>query len=879
MAEVLSVYDQASNSVDGQMTLAPNNVPWAASDPVEEPHYYQEQISADVEHVGQTVPRPTTELRAGIQYQGNNGPGLTGWSISNSAPTQNYLGYGGTHQVPDGAFESLGVWRRTMNLTAGEQAVFAIHCNLHGCGNWNSGYNLFEFDSSVGADTVAYSPTASSLTMVLRGTPYTFTPDSFTAPQLNGLAVAEYSNVPRKPMTTLLQALHNASSQAVNIVVLSDSFGICDYTNCGVGPTVSSNRYTEQLRINLQAQYGSHGTGMVPLVGVVGPTLNSEEWAVSGTWGTVNTLGPYQAASVAGSSLVHLSNGAVATFTSAIPYDTINTYCMTNSSSGSISVAIDGVSVGTACGSTTSSATARAITSSTASLGTHTATFTSTGDSYIYAAEGTAGTTGVSVHNLSVGSAAAEWFGLAPSTQLAFSDLIPTGTQGVLTMLQTNEPGVGYSVASFTGAMNAIIAHEQALSSTNPPSVMMIVPPQDIVTGLAPYTAAQVAVSQLQNVAFLNIQDRWGTTYAPSTGLWDLGTRAPGIHPNDKGARDEYSMIYAQLVDPVPFGTVGGCSNGCTLTGATTLSSGGGSTTPLNVSTDYNHAAVISSSNSQGTILELKGTASGVDDWGIQSAGTGTGSDAAHAFLVGDFSTGVYSWASTAASTGAGFNEFPSLNVHCWSSSLSVTLNPCDAGISRLGAGSLALGNGSQGDATGSLSLATVAGQAGALGLSGAVTINGGSAPYPLVTTTSNAAGNIFQLQGTASGVHTWGFQSDNFGHWDAGDFTSGFYGFEMQIGSGGSGYMGINSNTVMGWMSSFVTPGTATPDTGLSRTAADTLACGNGTQGDASCTFKAALYQGPATAPSGSCTTVGWAFSQDGHATFCDGSTWTTKI
>jgi hypothetical protein len=68
--------------------------------------------------------------------------------------------------------------------------------------------------------------------------------------------------------------------------------------------------------------------------------------------------------------------------------------------------------------------------SSSVTLGTHVTTFTSTGDSYLYAAEGTAGSNGVSVHNLSVGSAAAEWFGLNPSTQLAFSDLIPTGHPG-----------------------------------------------------------------------------------------------------------------------------------------------------------------------------------------------------------------------------------------------------------------------------------------------------------------------------------------------------------------------------------------------------------------------------------------------------------------
>ncbi|MDP9052075.1 MAG: hypothetical protein M3O31_15345 [Acidobacteriota bacterium] len=185
MAEVLSVFNEATKSVDGQMTLAPNNVAWAASDPVEEPHFYQEYVTADTEALGQTVPRPTVTMRAGLQYQQNNGPGLVGWSIANAAPTSNYLGHGGTHAVPDDAYEATGVWRRTMNLVAGEQAAFAIHCNLHGCGGWNSGYNLFELDSSLGVDTVAYAPAASALSMILRGTPYSFTPQAFNAGTIN----------------------------------------------------------------------------------------------------------------------------------------------------------------------------------------------------------------------------------------------------------------------------------------------------------------------------------------------------------------------------------------------------------------------------------------------------------------------------------------------------------------------------------------------------------------------------------------------------------------------------------------------------------------------------------------------------------------------
>jgi lysophospholipase L1-like esterase len=185
MAEVLSVFNQTTKLVDGQMTLAPNNVAWAASDTVEEPHFYQERVSPDTEYVGQFLPRPSVELRAGIQYQQNNGPGLTGWSIVNASPTTNYLGYGGTHSFPTAAYEATGVWQRTMILTAGEQAAFTIHCKLHGCGNWNSTYNLFELDSSVGGDVIQYSPSSSSMSITMRGTGYSFTPSGFNAGTIN----------------------------------------------------------------------------------------------------------------------------------------------------------------------------------------------------------------------------------------------------------------------------------------------------------------------------------------------------------------------------------------------------------------------------------------------------------------------------------------------------------------------------------------------------------------------------------------------------------------------------------------------------------------------------------------------------------------------
>jgi hypothetical protein len=189
MAEVLSVFDATAKSIDGQMTLAPNNVAWSVNDAVEEPHFYQQIVDTDISYVTQTMPRPTTYARAGVTYQGNNGPGLQGWSVNNTTPAASYVGNGGTHSAPDFAYQSTGVWKRTMSLQAGEQSVFTINCNSHGCGRWNSPYNLFELQSGVGTDTVQWQPGSSTLNFYLRGTQYSFSPSALTAGTINATTV------------------------------------------------------------------------------------------------------------------------------------------------------------------------------------------------------------------------------------------------------------------------------------------------------------------------------------------------------------------------------------------------------------------------------------------------------------------------------------------------------------------------------------------------------------------------------------------------------------------------------------------------------------------------------------------------------------------
>jgi len=189
MAEVLSVLDAATNTVDGAMTLAPNSVAFAAGDALEQPHFYQQSVRGDVTYVSQTTPRPTSATASGIFYEGNNGPGVQGWIISNTSPASNYFGNGGTHLAPDFAYEASGVWQTTMVAQAGETSVFNINCNSHGCAKWNSPFALFELQSSAGTDTIQWQPGTSSLVYNLRGTPYSFTPSGFNAGTINATTV------------------------------------------------------------------------------------------------------------------------------------------------------------------------------------------------------------------------------------------------------------------------------------------------------------------------------------------------------------------------------------------------------------------------------------------------------------------------------------------------------------------------------------------------------------------------------------------------------------------------------------------------------------------------------------------------------------------
>ena len=185
MAEVLSVFDAANKQIDGTFTLAANTVPWASGDAVEEPHYYKQATSADVEQITQYVPRPIQYATAGKIYEGLVGAGLRGWDVANATPLTSYLGGGGTYTIPDDAYEATGAWSNDFEVDAGVNAIIRAHCNLNTCSRWDSNYKLFDLDGALSEDALVYYPQTSSAQWQLHGSSYTFSPTAFSAGTIN----------------------------------------------------------------------------------------------------------------------------------------------------------------------------------------------------------------------------------------------------------------------------------------------------------------------------------------------------------------------------------------------------------------------------------------------------------------------------------------------------------------------------------------------------------------------------------------------------------------------------------------------------------------------------------------------------------------------
>ncbi len=185
MVEVQSVMDPVTKGVNGYFQVDANTIAWAPGDAVEEPHYFQEDVSPDTMYITQETPHPIGVESGGIRYQGTVGPATEGWDIANYADPAIYLGNGGTHSLPSSAFVVEGPWQAMLSGQPGDSAAISLGCNSHGCNRWNSGYNLFQLQSSTSIDTLGFQPQSDTVEWTLHGVPYTFTPNSFTARTIN----------------------------------------------------------------------------------------------------------------------------------------------------------------------------------------------------------------------------------------------------------------------------------------------------------------------------------------------------------------------------------------------------------------------------------------------------------------------------------------------------------------------------------------------------------------------------------------------------------------------------------------------------------------------------------------------------------------------
>jgi hypothetical protein len=182
------------------------------------------------------------------------------------------------------------------------------------------------------------------------------------------------------------------------------------------------------------------------------------------------------------------------------------------------------------------------------------------------------------------------------------------------------------------------------------------------------------------------------------------------------------------------------------------------------------------------------------------------------------------------------------------SNASSAILGSIDTGISRLGAASLAIGNGAIGDVSGTLSAHTM------------LLASGGSASAPVLSFTANTNTGIF----ISGGMNFSIFGVDQF-----------------MIGNG---FIQINSSTPIGWGTGG--PG-STLDTGISRLGAGSLAIGSGAAGNTTGNITATTFtvaaSGAAPTSAGTAGTVGQIIANGGKLYFCSATgaagaaTWNT--
>jgi hypothetical protein len=346
------------------------------------------------------------------------------------------------------------------------------------------------------------------------------------------------------PLDGWTSSLSTCRTQLVNVVILGDSRSIFDTTifnqTSGLADTLGQ-KWSDLLAQQLHTKCGSHGTGLVPFLPAAGvDRVNADFYTLHGSFTTDPAIGPAQGAKLPSAMTLEATSTTTITLSAGTSFDHLNAYCVDGPGLNPWTLSIDGASVG-ACGGAATSLSATLATSSAVPLGIHSAELTcSVAPCEAYGLEAVSGSTGVSVHDLSVGACTAECFGLNPITQLAFSDLIPGGQQLVILNLIANEPGVGYPTSSFQQTLENLVTHARSLSGQ--PSVLIVSPLQDMIAGQAPYYPILSSTAKQDSTAFFDMRTQYGDGFVPS--LFGPDT----YHENNAGHLAVYTTAAATLL-------------------------------------------------------------------------------------------------------------------------------------------------------------------------------------------------------------------------------------------------------------------------------------------------------------------------------------------
>jgi hypothetical protein len=195
--------------------------------------------------------------------------------------------------------------------------------------------------------------------------------------------------------------------------------------------------------------------------------------------------------------------------------------------------------------------------------------------------------------------------------------------------------------------------------------------------------------------------------------------------------------------------TINGTCTGCSSF-ANPLNLGG---TQQVVNATTNTIWKYSSSNTSNTAVFLENTSAGSHNWADLVEGSLATNVGERAWL--DVTTGNVPWGMLTTSSTAGLERHASLIVDCWAAGALGSSNTCDTGLSRDSAGVVDVGNGTQGNASGTIKAANYGAGALANGMTATTQSPGDNSTKVATTAYVNAVTSGFPLYNASGTLQT----------------------------------------------------------------------------------------------------------------------------